>query len=107
MKIEAITKQADALYKAINKAITDGELKTWEIVKNKEKEIIYTHSPEQWRETAMLKPQIKDDKLVFTITYWSGKAEPAKEVKGYITGRFTEVLLVHFSSYFTQLGTYA
>ncbi|SDP99731.1 hypothetical protein SAMN05428975_5136 [Mucilaginibacter sp. OK268] len=107
MKIVAITDKAEALYKAINKAITDEKLKTWELVENSDNEILYSHSPEQWRETAMLKPQIEDDKLTLTIKWWKSKGDPGEAVKGYITGRFTEVLLVHFNKHFTQLNTFA
>lgn len=107
MKIQAFTKKAQALYESINKAINDEELKTWEIVKNSDNEILYSHSPAQWSEKAMLKPKIEDDKLTFTISWWKSNGEPGDDVKGYIMGRFTEVLLVHFKKHFTQLNTFA
>lgn len=55
----------------------------------------------------MVKPKMKDGKLIFTITWWKKKGDPGDATKGYITGRFTEILLVHFKNYFTQLQTHA
>ena len=107
MKIEAITKKAEALYNVINKAIEDDELKTWEILKDKDGNVLYSHSPEQWSGTAMLKPILEEEKLILKLVSWKGKDEPTIATKGYITGRFTEALLVHFNKHFTQLNTFA
>lgn len=107
MKIDAITNNPQSLIDAINKAIKDGDLKTWEKVENKNKETLYSHTPEQWAENAMLKPYINKDRTTFKITWWSKNEEPAFEVKGYIVGRFTEILMVHFRNYFTKLETTA
>ncbi|MHA4875210.1 hypothetical protein, partial [Enterococcus faecium] len=63
------------------------------------------HTPEQWAEKAMLKPYIYKDRTTLKIIWWSKNDEPTMEVKGYIVGRFTEVLLVHFRNYFTKLET--
>ncbi len=105
MKIEALTENPQQLVNAINKAITDGTVKTWAIVKNDQSENLYSHTPDQWAEKAMLKPQISNDRTTFFISWWAKNTEPTHEVKGYITGRFTEILLVHFANYFTSLQT--
>ncbi len=70
---------------------------------NDKDEGLYSHSPEQWSEKALLKPYTHASKVSFTITWWSSKENPGKETSGYILGRFIEVLMVHFPNYFTRL----
>lgn len=106
MKIEAISDSPQLLIDAINKAIEDGDLITWKKVLNDKNEILYSHIPEQWNEKAMPKPQLHQKMVAFKILWWSKNDEPTEEVKGYIVGRFTEVLMVHFRNYFTMLQTY-
>ncbi|WP_192822785.1 hypothetical protein [Rufibacter sp. LB8] len=106
MEIHAITAKPESLIKAINKAITDGKLRTWAIVTNDKKENLYTHIPEQWNGKAMPKPYIFIDKVSFKISWWNKNGEPEESTKGYILGRFTEVLMVHFRDHFEHLETY-
>ena len=106
MRIEAMTDSPQLLLNAINKAIKDDDLKTWKKLVNNKNEDLYTHTPTQWNEKAMPKPYIHKDKIKFVISWWSKDGEPTEEVKGYILGRFTEVLMVHFRNYFTHLQTY-
>ena len=103
MKIIAYTNTPDALKKAIDKKISSNETKTWEIVFNKKNEALYSHSPEQWKEKAMLKPYIHENILEFRISWWNKNEEPNEETKGYILGRFVEILIVHFKEKFTHL----
>jgi hypothetical protein len=107
MQIDALTKNPQQLVDAINKAIKDGDLKTWTRHAGGNGEILYSHTPEQWAEKAMPMPLLKADRVSFTITWWNNRTEPPIETKGYITGRFTEILLVHFRNYFTKLETTA
>ena len=106
MKINAITKEPQQLVNAIDKAIKDEVIKTWGIVVNDKKETLYTHIPEQWNETAMLKPNIYKDKVSFVVAWWKKNDEPDEETKGYILGRFTELLMVHVKDYFELLETH-
>lgn len=85
------------------KKIEDNELKTWEILKNDKDEVLYSHIHEQWKEKAMPKPKILNDKIEFEINWWSKNVEPDEATKGYITGRFVEILMVHFRNQFTKL----
>ncbi len=102
MEINAITNSAKELKDAINKKIKDGELKTWEIVRNKDQEVLYSHIPEQWNQKAMVKPFIGKQKLTLAIRWW--KHEKSNEAtSGYILGRFTEILMVHFKEHFQYL----
>ncbi len=73
------------------------------MVENTKGETLYNHTPEQWVDKALVKPQVKTDRVIFSINWWSTVGEPTIEIKGYITGWFTEILLVHFRNYFTML----
>src|SRR5690349_11734432 len=99
MKIDAITTGGQQLIDAINKAINEGDLKTWKIVHGVNKNVLYSHAPEQWAGKALVRPTAVTAKATFEITWWSNNPEPSQEIKGYITGRFTEALLVHFRNY--------
>ena len=103
MKVNAITKEPHQLVNAIDKEIKNEAIKTWGIVLNGKNEVLYTHSPEQWNEKAMLKLNIQKDKVSFVITWWQNKIEPDEAVKGYVLGRFIEILMVHFKDYFELL----
>lgn len=103
MKIETVTNKPQSLIKAINKAIKDGELKTWKIVSNNKDETLYSHTPEQWNEKAMLKPTVNESSVTFDIVWWKNAGEPDEAIKGCILGRFVEILMVHFRDNFYQL----
>jgi len=103
MKIIAYSDNPILLKNAIDKKIVDKELKTWKIVKNDINEVLYSHIPEQWNEKVMPKPFVYDNCVKFKMSWWSKNAEPDKASKGYITGRFTEILLVHFREQFTYI----
>ena len=51
----------------------------------------------------MPKPQVFDDRVEFQISWWNKTGEPDEAIKGYITGRFIEILMVHFRDQFTKL----
>lgn len=106
MRIEAITEEPQKLINAINKAIKDEDLKTWSKIVDKKDETLYSHLPLQWNEKAMLKPNIQKDKVRFLMVWWDKNEQPTDETKGYILGRFTEILIVHFKNYFTHLQTF-
>ena len=103
MKIVAFTDKPQQLVNAIDKAIKDEVLKTWGKSSNDKSETLYSHTPEQWNEKAMFKPSINDDNVSFVINWWKKDGEPNEDTKGYILGRFTEILMVHFKNYFQYL----
>lgn len=103
MKIIVYTNTPSILKNAIDKKISSDETKTWEIVFNNKNEALYSHSPEQWKEKAMPKPYIHENTLEFRISWWNKNGEPNEETKGYIVGRFVEILMVHFKEKFTHL----
>lgn len=103
MRIDAITNEPQQLVNAINKAIKEGDLKTWsKLVINKD-ETLYSHIPEQWNEKAMPKPHIHNDKVRFSMAWWNKNEEPTEATKGYVLGRFVEILMVHFRDRFAHL----
>ena len=105
MEIKANTKNPKKLVEAINGAIQNEDLKTWSIVHNNKQEELYSHTPEQWNQKAMLLPSILDDSVDFMIVWWRDK-EPDEKTKGYILGRFIEILMVHFIDQFDSLTIY-
>lgn len=103
MKIEAFTDKPQQLVIATEKAMTNEVLRTWRQIKNNKNESIYTHTPDQWNEIAMIKPRIHIDRITFTVVWWTKNVTPSIEIQGYIAGRFTEVLMVNFRDYFEIL----
>lgn len=103
MTIIIHTKSAKTLYDAINSKINSEELRTWEIKKNKQEEVLYNHSPQQWSEKVLLKPINHPNGLELTVKWWANNPEPDDATKGYIIGRFSEILLVHFRNYFEKI----
>lgn len=103
MKIDAVSDQPQKLLDTINKAIEEDVLKTWKKLFNDKKEPLYSHTPDQWNEKAMIKPYLLDNKVSFRISWWTKNGEPSNEIKGYILGRFVEVLMVHFQNHFRYL----
>ncbi len=99
----AHTKNPKGLYDSINSKIKNGELKTWEIKLNSKNEVLYNHLPEQWSCRVLLKPEIHSHGLKIATTYFSNSPEPDEATKGYIIGRFVEILMVHFRGHFTKL----
>lgn len=51
----------------------------------------------------MPKPYVYDDRIEFVMNWWNKNGEPDEEIKGYILGRFVEILMVHFRSQFTYM----
>jgi len=103
MEITVYTKNAKDLLSKMSKKIKNDELKTWDIIKDRENNDLFSHTPDQWKEKAMLKSKINSENLKFIICWWEGK-EPEERIKGYILGRFIEVLMVHFRKEFIKIN---
>lgn len=102
MKIIVHTKTPRKLVDRINNKITKNEIRTWEI-KDTTTGFVYNHTPEQWNDKALIKPDIHDNNLLLEIVWWESVYEPGDDIKGYIIGRFTELLMVHCSDSFDYL----
>lgn len=98
MKIIAFTDNAQPLIKLINEKIDSKKNGTWKYKKDEEA-IIYSHT-NQWKN--IVKPCFYNDRVEFEIVCRE-KNEEHLESKGYITGRFVELLMVHFRNQFTNL----
>lgn len=104
MRIIANSNSPDLLLRMINDKIQENELKTWEIIKTKGG-IVYNHKPAQWSEKALIKPTSYPniEEVHFEIVFWKDENEPDESIKGYLIGRFTEILMVQFRDYFDTL----
>lgn len=102
MKIIAHTKDAHALIKRIKSKIENENIKTWDIIDTNIGDV-YNHTPDQWSNKALIKPEDHDKGLLFKIVWWGKAGEPEVDIKGYIIGRFTEMLMVHCSDLFVYL----
>ena len=101
MAIIVETSDPAGLLKAIYEAINDKKVKTWSYDSDGD----FTHTPQQWKDQAWLKPKVYASELRFSIL----KPEVG-ELQTYIYaayhGRFIEMLLAHFDDSFTAaIGT--
>ena len=102
--IHTKSRRQEPLLTAINKKIKNGELKTWELKEHgKQEDVLYNHTPDQWSGRVLLKPTDHEKGLEVFTTRWSTSPEPDEAAKGYIIGRFVEVLMVHFRTNFDLL----
>jgi hypothetical protein len=90
------TNKADVLLAAIKKEIDEGKIDTWEYDKDGD----FTHSPDQWRRKAWLRPHPQQGILAFGLLGEKNVAM-TKTIYGIYHGRFIEMLLVHFDTEFT------
>lgn len=106
MTVKINTQNPDKLLKSIKTRLESSDSKTWEIILNSKKEILYNHSPAQWSEKVLLKPIKIETGLLVETKYWDTKPAPDEETKGYIVGRFVEILMVHFRKEFKKIEVY-
>lgn len=98
MAIRFTTITPKKLLSSFKKAIDDGRVVTWAY----DEEGDFTHTAEQWKSLAWLRPKIKEgETLVFSII----KPQDSKissEIYAIYHGRFIESMLVHCDSLFTK-----
>lgn len=106
MKIILHTRNAKLLSSTIKKKIKD-DLNTWATKRDNNNYTLYYHKTksEQWENDLYIKPYINEanDKLSFVITEIEGIPLEFDPVFGYLMGRFLEILIVHFSKYYTNI----
>lgn len=81
------------LLASIRQAIDTGHVVTWTYDKDGD----FTHTPDQWRSKAWLRPQIADGALTLSII-WN---VPNRQVYAVYEGRFIEMILAHFNGQFS------
>ncbi len=97
MAIIIKTHDANGLLDNIIKAIESGKIDTWSY-----KDGYFTHTPEQWRYKAWLKPQIISGELKLGI-YPPKDKSISSSIYGIYHGRFIEMMLVHFDKEFSNI----
>lgn len=96
MAIVVYTAAPKSLLAAIYKAIDDGKIVTWEYDKDGD----FTHTPEQWRRKAWLRPFPSSGILQFGLL-GQENTKMTKPIYGVYHGRFIEELLTHFDDDFS------
>ena len=90
------------LLEAIRKAIRERDVDTWLMDKDGD----FTHSPEQWRYKAWLRPRVRDEFLVLNILGRKNE-KMSKTIYAVYHGRFAEMLLTHFDGEFNRVSATA
>lgn len=98
MSIHFRTKEPSKLLSSFKKAITDRRVVTWECDSDGD----FTHTAEQWKNSAWLRPRLAAGELVLTILKPENRSI-SSEVYAIYHGRFIESMLVHCDSLFTDV----
>lgn len=91
-----------ALLVRIKKGIKDGDIDTWKVDSDGD----FSHSPEQWRHKAWLRPRVEEDRIIFNILKRKD-LDMSKLIYGIYHGRFIEMLLMHFDNHFKRASATA
>ncbi len=97
MAVRAMSNDAEGLLKAIKKQIDAGHIDTWSYDSDGD----FTHTPEQWKNQAWLRPTAEKERLRVRIIKPQNKAL-AREVFAVYQGRFIEMLVKHVPDLFTD-----
>ena len=103
MAVIVKTDGPSGLLKAIKDGIDKGSIETWSYDQQGD----FTHTPDQWKNKAWLRPQIYQGELRLGILKPQG-VNMSTVVYGVYHGRFIEMLLSHFDkSFLSASGTAA
>ncbi|MBY3500178.1 hypothetical protein [Rhizobium laguerreae] len=95
MAVNFSTSNPRNLLDAFKKAIDDGHVVTWSYDGDGD----FTHTPEQWKNKAWLRPSISDG--VLTLNFVANNTiTTTKAVYGVYHGRFIESMLTHCDKLF-------
>lgn len=97
MAVVVTTTNPSDLLDAIYKAIDDDEIKTWSYDDDGD----FTHTPNQWKQKAWMRPQVARGELRFGILKRTDQTM-SRLVYAVFHGRFIEMLLNHFDLQFTE-----
>lgn len=97
MAVNFATSDPKGLLAAFKKAIDQGHVVTWSYDKDGD----FTHTPEQWKNQAWLRPSISDGYLIMNFVA-NNKVKTTKTVYGVYHGRFIESMLTHCDQLFTS-----
>ncbi len=102
MAIRIATANPSTLLAKIRQAIISGQIETWQVDKDGD----FTHSPQQWRHRAWLRPFIREESLEFGILP-NKESGLGRSVYAIYHGRFIEMLLTHFDGDFDRVSASA
>lgn len=98
MTIVIKTNDPSQLLKEIRVAINQGHIDTWSYDDVGD----FTHTPEQWKYKAWLRPHVEARQLRFSLVS-NNKQTLTKAVYGVYHGRFSEMLITHFDDQFAAI----
>lgn len=95
------TSNPQGLLAAMKKAIDQGHVTTWKYDSDGD----FTHTPDQWRGKAWLRPKVVAGELQFGILFPSGQQQ-TRLLYAVYHGRFIEMAMSHFDKSFgVAVGT--
>jgi hypothetical protein len=97
MAIEFMTSDPRNLLSTFKGAIDDRRIVTWSYDQDRD----FTHTAEQWKKLAWLRPKISDDYLLRTILKPDAR-NISTEIYAIYHGRFIEAMLSHCDKLFTR-----
>ena len=94
--LERVSEKVDANGKGIA---------TWQCVETDASEKVLVHTTDQWAEKGciVIKNDISRNELQVRFHYWDSCTERDNADDKYILGRFTELILVHFSYFVDKI----
>ncbi len=98
MALHFKTTDPNKLLTDFKKAIDDGRIVTWSYDSDND----FTHTAEQWKYSAWLRPKKLSNDLVFTIIKPKNK-NISTEIYAIYHGRFAESMLVHCDKLFSEV----
>jgi hypothetical protein len=99
MALTIKTDNPTGLLAAIKKGIDNNEIITWSYDDDGD----FTHTPEQWKKKAWLRPKFENSDELKFITISPKNVTLTKEIIGIYYGRFAEMLIAHFSTKFSTI----
>lgn len=99
----AFTKRSD--YKEPEGRKNGKDIVTWKCVETEGNEKVLVHTTEQWEEKGCitLKHNTSHNELKVRFHYWDTCEDRSNDDDKYMLGRFTELILVHFSYYIDKV----
>ena len=101
IKTPSATKLKKEIIDCVSRKVdTNGKgIATWQCVETDASEKVLVHTTDQWAEKGciVIKNDISRNELQVRFHYWDSCTERDNADDKYMFGRFTELLLVHFS----------
>lgn len=91
------TNNPERLLLELEKALKEGRIVTW----SRDIDGDFTHTPDQWKNKAWLRPKKEDGQLKFIIIKQQG-INLSSQVYAVYHGRFIESMLTHCDKFFTN-----